>query len=87
MLHQLLTEIQNGETTSPVLLAKKLGTTSVMVQAMLETLERQGFLQAIVPQCDPKKPCESCSLASLCSSRSGSIAKIYLEKEKEELPL
>ena len=87
MLEKLLLEIQNGETTSPIVLAKKMGTSPAMVRAMLETLERQGFLRGINPQCDPKKSCESCSLANLCSSGSGSIAKIYLENEKGEIPV
>ena len=68
MLQQLLFEIRNGGTTSIPILAARLNTTPEMVDAMLETLESQGYLKSVEPACDKEKGCESCSLAGMCSS-------------------
>jgi hypothetical protein len=80
MLEALLQEIKKGSTTSPVVLAEKLKTTPAMVAAMLDTLERQGFLQSVDPGCNPEKPCESCALSGMCSTNSKDSVRIRVLK-------
>ena len=80
MLEQLLVEIKNGSTTSPVELAKKLNTTTAMVQAMLQTLEDQGYLRSMSPGCEDDKPCNACTLANMCSTKKLAAPKIYVVK-------
>ncbi len=80
MLEQLLVEIKNGSTTSPVELAKKLNTSTAMVQAMLATLEEQGILRSMAPGCEDEKPCDACVLAGMCSTKDLAKPKIYVVK-------
>lgn len=81
MLEQLLAEIHKADTTSPLVLAKRLNTTPAMVQAMLETLEQQGYLRSIDPGCDAEKTCESCALSGMCSTKNARNPKILVLKE------
>ncbi len=81
MLLRLLNEIKNGGTTSPTALALKLDTSTAMIEAMLDTLESQGYLKSIDPGCNPEKPCESCSLSNLCSSRDLNQTRIRIFQE------
>lgn len=76
MLERLLNEIKNGNTTSPTVLAERLNLTPSMVNAMLETLEEQGYLTTLVTDCNNEKPCESCALSNLCSTQSGQGMRI-----------
>lgn len=81
MLLQLLNEIRNGGTTSPATLAAKLNTTPAMITAMLDTLESQGYLKTVDPVCDIEKPCDSCSLSNLCSSRDLNQTRLRVFQE------
>ena len=67
MLEQLLSEIKKGDTTSPVTLAKRLNTTPQMVDAMLSTLERMGYLRAIKEECHDGT-CGGCPVSGYCNS-------------------
>lgn len=82
MLEKLLAEIQKGNTTSPAVLAERLKLSTAMVQAMLSTLEEQGYLKAMNTECNPDKPCGSCPVSSLCSSNSGENPRILVMTEK-----
>jgi DNA-binding Lrp family transcriptional regulator len=76
MLEKLLAEIQKGNTTSPVVLAERLNLSTAMVQAMLDTLEEQGYLKTISTDCNSDKPCGSCPVSNLCSSNSAENPRI-----------
>jgi DNA-binding Lrp family transcriptional regulator len=76
MLEKLLAEIQKGNTTSPTVLAERLNLSTSMVQAMLSTLEEQGYLKTISNECNSEKPCGSCPVANLCTSSSGENPRI-----------
>jgi len=80
MLDRLITELKNGNTTSAADLARRLDTTPAMVEAMLETLERHGILKTMTVSndCNQEKPCESCSLAGLCTSDKLRSTKIHI---------
>lgn len=76
MLEKLLSEIKNGNTSSPTVLAERLNVSLPMVQAMLETLEEQGYLKTMASECSTDKPCTSCPIANLCSTNSGDSPRI-----------
>lgn len=63
MLEKLLAEIRSGGTLETRTLAKKLGTTPAMVEAMLEHLERSGLLKAY-QGC--AAACSDCGLKDAC---------------------
>ena len=79
MLEKLLAEIRESNTTSPTLLAEKLNTSRAMVEAMLDTLEEQGYLQTIDLGCADETACGDCALAGMCSSRKGKIRAVRAE--------
>jgi len=80
MLEKLLAELKNGSTTSPAVLAQKLDTTVGMVEAMLDTLEQQGYLQTVTTDCNSEKPCNSCGLAEMCGTKNASSLRIFVMK-------
>jgi hypothetical protein len=63
MLKQLLQEIALGNTIDTAGLATRLGTSSEMVKAMLEHLERSG---ALINTQSCKGDCQGCGLAAQC---------------------
>jgi ribosomal protein S8 len=67
LLDKLITEIKNGNTTSAADLARKLDTSPAMVEAMLDTLERHGYVRTFSNLCQRENACESCSLSGICS--------------------
>jgi len=67
MLERLLNEIKKGDTTSPITLAQRLNTTPQMVEAMLATLERMGYLRAIEEGCHDDT-CQGCPVSGYCNS-------------------
>ena len=82
MLEKLLSEIKNGNTSSPVVLAERLNLSLPMVQAMLETLEEQGYLKTMASECSTDKPCTACPISNLCSTKSGESPRIRVTTEK-----
>jgi DNA-binding Lrp family transcriptional regulator len=82
VLEKLLKAIRESGTTSPNLLAAALDTTPAMVQAMLATLEEQGYLKTLAVDCDPNKPCDSCSLSNMCLSHADQKPRIRMTTEK-----
>jgi hypothetical protein len=75
MLEQLLAEIKGGTTTSPITLAERLNTTPRMIESMLDTLERMGYLKSINNECQDSS-CGACPVAGLCSSPNQKQPKI-----------
>ena len=71
MLEELMKEIRNGGTLETHALATRLGTTPAMVQAMLEHLQRLGYIQSYAEACSDG--CTGCSLACDAETRSGKI--------------
>jgi DNA-binding Lrp family transcriptional regulator len=82
MLEKLLTEIKKGNSTSPVVLAERLNLSTAMVQAMLGTLEAQGYLKAMSTECNPEKPCGSCPVSNQCTSISDAHPRILVMTDK-----
>ena len=64
MLERLLEEIRLGGTIETGALAAHLGASPELIGAMLEHLERLGWLQN-VQNCTAQK-CSGCSLADMC---------------------
>jgi predicted transcriptional regulator len=65
MLTQLLDLLRADRTRSVDELAQKLDTTPEMVYAMMENLERMGFVRQVDTGCE--KACESCALSNMCT--------------------
>jgi len=75
MLEKLLHEIRSAEIIQPSELAVRLDTSPLMIQMMLEDLERRGFLTQIQSSCS--STCGSCSLNSSCSSNNGQRGRVW----------
>jgi hypothetical protein len=75
MLEKLLAEIRSGSTTSPAVLAERLGTTPQMVEAMMDTLEQMGYLRTIEDSCKDGT-CGGCPVAGYCQSPQTKHARI-----------
>ena len=80
MLEQLLTEIRNGGTLDITKLAVRLGTSSQLIEAMLEHLERNGLIQSYV-SCDAG--CQGCNLQEACNLQKGSTVRLWQSKSNE----
>ncbi|HEY3310345.1 MAG TPA: FeoC-like transcriptional regulator [Anaerolineales bacterium] len=65
MLEQLMNEIRAGGTLETNSLAKKLGVSPIMVQVMLEHLQRSG---QIMPYSACSDGCQGCQLKSDCGA-------------------
>lgn len=76
MLERLLAEIRLGGTIEMGTLAARLGASPELVGAMLEHLERLGWLQKVQNCTAPK--CGGCSLADACipKTQPGRLWKI-----------
>ncbi len=65
MLEKLLNEIRSGGTFETRELATRLGTTPALVEAMLEHLQRTGYLRTYQNCTDA---CGGCGLKNACGS-------------------
>jgi DNA-binding Lrp family transcriptional regulator len=63
MLERLLAEIRLGGTLETGALALRLGTSPAMVKAMLDHLQRRGYIQPYQAALDA---CRGCSLRRAC---------------------
>lgn len=85
MLSRLLELLQEGGTHRIDDLARELGTTSPLVEVMLEDLARRGYLKAITAQCSDM--CTQCSRSDMCaaggSSTETSGGQIWVLTEKK----
>lgn len=82
MLEQLLNEIKKGDTTSPVTLAKRLNTSPEMVEVMLSTLERMGYLRAITQECHDGT-CVGCPVSGYCNSNHTQPRVLILDSKSK----
>ena len=80
MLERLLYEICNGGTLEVSALAARLDTSPAMVQAMLEHLQRLGYIQPYGESCGDG--CGGCNLSQTCKPAAGSN-KINMWKYQE----
>ena len=64
MLEEMLHEIRNGGALDASRLAARLGTSPAMVHAMLEHLQRLGYIQPYGEACG--EGCGGCSLSPAC---------------------
>lgn len=83
MLEKLLAEIKKGNTTSPAILAERMNLSTTMVQAMLSTLEEQGFLKTVSTECNSDKPCGYCPVSNLCTSNFSDAPRIRVLKDPD----
>ena len=81
MLEQLLQELRTNGLSSAASLAEKLGTTQQMVTAMLDQLERMGYLRTIQEHCEGDA-CGSCAINGYCTSSVGEKARVRLLTNK-----
>ena len=78
MLSQLLELLREGGTHRVADLARELETTPALVEAMLEDLDRMGYLKRVVGECGGG--CAECSLAGLCTTGEGKRVWTLTEK-------
>jgi DNA-binding IscR family transcriptional regulator len=71
MLKQLMNEIRAGGTLETNTLAARLGTSPQLVEAMLEHLQRSGFIEAYA-NCS-SAGCQGCDLQDACRHTPGTI--------------
>lgn len=69
MLEQLLRELAAGSPLHLDELAARLGVTPQLLTAMLEDLERMGYVKAIRASCD--SACTGCAYHGLCQLVGG----------------
>ena len=82
MLEKLLQEIQSGGTFETGTLAARLGTTPELVKAMLEHLQRSGYIQ---PHETCNDGCAQCSLNNEClTSKGGERVRLWRVNVKRE---
>jgi len=75
MLEKLLQEIRAGGTLEIETLASRLGTSPQMVKAMLDHLQRAGYLQAYTSTCNTE--CNGCSLQNSCTLQKNTQPKLW----------
>ncbi len=78
MLNRLLELLRAGGTHLVADLARELETTPALVEAMLEDLDRMGYLKRVVGECGGG--CAGCSLAGLCTT--GASKRVWTLMEK-----
>jgi predicted ArsR family transcriptional regulator len=69
MLNKLLALLNEGGTQRVSDLAQELGTTAELVEAMLEDLERMGYIKSVNGSCSDK--CATCPMADSCAAGAG----------------
>lgn len=76
LLESLIAEIQTGNTLETHSLAARLHTSPRLIQAMLEHLERSGYLRRF-SACDPSA-CGGCTLADTCHTSLGGAQRLWV---------
>ena len=74
MLEQLMQEIRAGGTLETEMLAARLGTTTRLLEAMLEHLQRSGLIQNYSGCNDG---CQGCSLQDTCKKPSSPGVRLW----------
>jgi Mn-dependent DtxR family transcriptional regulator len=68
MLDRLLEILRDGGSHRVNDMARELGTTAELVEAMIENLTRMGHLKQVVGGCG--ETCTSCSLTATCTAEA-----------------
>lgn len=71
MLEKLLAEIRSGGALEVGALSKKLGASPQLVEAMLEHLQRAGYIRSY-ETCD--QACSGCNLKAQCAQSQRNIS-------------
>jgi len=77
MLEQLVKEIRAGGTLEVSSLAARFGTSPQIIEAMLEHLQRNGYIQTYV-RCDDG--CQGCGLRNACSKPDQTTLRLWQSK-------
>jgi len=72
MLNRLIDRLRSGGTHRVSDIAREFGTTPELVEAMLETLARMGYLEQVGSSCGDQ--CGTCSVAGMCTAKGSSRA-------------
>lgn len=84
MLHRLLDLLRAGETHRITDLAQELGTTSQLVELMLEDLSRLGYVKRVSSTCSAE--CATCPMSGMCAAGSSledqSTGRVWVLTEK-----
>lgn len=76
MLEQLLAEIRQGGMLPPKTLAERLNVSPIMVEMMLEDLERRGLLRQLDLGCATS--CSGCAAANLCTGKGSEKSRVWM---------
>jgi hypothetical protein len=68
MLNRLLEILRDGGSHRVSDIARALGTTTELVEAMIEDLTRMGHLKQVAGECG--ETCASCSLRGMCTAEA-----------------
>ena len=79
MLEELMNVIRAGGTLETRSLATRLGTSPELVEAMLEHLQRSGFIQDYAGCADG---CQGCDLRTACQLKPKSSPRLWQSKTK-----
>jgi len=77
MLERLVREIRAGGTLETGRLAARLGASPELIEAMLEHLQRSGYIQAYVNCSDG---CHGCSLKDACGKGTQGTLRLWQSK-------
>lgn len=77
MLEKILTEVRAGGTLEINALAERLHTTPELVAAMIEHLQRVGYLD---PYQTCSETCSSCSLQSACQAKGHGGVRLWQQR-------
>lgn len=77
MFEQLVNEIRAGGTLETGALATRLGTTTQLIEAMLEHLQRSGFILAYAGCNDG---CLGCNLQDACRKQAPGAIRLWQSK-------
>ena len=84
MLSELVELLRGGGTHRVADMANALGTTPLLVEAMLETLTRMGYLRQLGGSCGDA--CGMCPVAGTCSAEASGRVWALTEKGAAEDP-
>jgi DNA-binding Lrp family transcriptional regulator len=86
MLNRLLDLLREGSARRIEDLARELDTTPGLVEAMLEDLDRMGYVKRVSAQCSDA--CAECHLSSMCAAGGGSFdasrGQLWVLVDKQE---
>jgi hypothetical protein len=75
MLERLLNLIRSGGSWTTQTLAKRLDTSSELVEAMMEHLKRQGLVHDFEAPCT--ESCRQCAFGDTCQAAAGSHPHLW----------